>query len=144
MRRFRFGLVVLVLIAAGVATTALAARYDAARARSVTTVKASEVEWGIKTSKKTSHAGKISFAVRNAGKLTHQFIVLRTNLPANKLPLHGTTVNLKKAGKVLGKINLAPGKNGHISLTLKTGHYVLLCNLPAHYQSGQHAAFQVK
>jgi uncharacterized cupredoxin-like copper-binding protein len=110
VRRFRFGLVVLVLIAAGVATTALAARYDAARARSVTTVKASEVEWGIKTSKKTSHAGKISFAVRNAGKLTHQFIVLRTNLPANKLPSHGTTVNLKKAGKVLGKISLAPGQ----------------------------------
>jgi uncharacterized cupredoxin-like copper-binding protein len=143
MRRFRFVLLVLVLVAAGVATTALAARYDAVRARSVTTVKASVVEWGIKTSKKTSHAGKVSFAVRNAGKLAHQFIVLRTNLPANKLP-YGTTVNLKKAGKVLGKISLAPGKNGHISLTLKTGHYVLLCNLPAHYQLGQHAAFQVK
>jgi uncharacterized cupredoxin-like copper-binding protein len=144
MRRFRFCLVVFVLSAAAVATTALAARYDAARARSVTTVKASEVEWGIKTSKKASHSGKVTFAVRNAGKLTHQFIVLRTNLPANKLPLHGTTVNLKKAGEVLGKISLAPGKNGHLSLTLKAGHYVLFCNLAAHYQSGQHAAFQVK
>jgi hypothetical protein len=29
--------------------------------------------------------------------------VLPTNLPANKLPLHRTTINLKKAGKVLGK-----------------------------------------
>jgi uncharacterized cupredoxin-like copper-binding protein len=132
------------VIVAGVSATALAARYDGARARKVTIVKATEVEWGIKTSTKASHAGKVSFAVRNAGKLTHQFIVLRTNLPASKLPLHGTTVNLKKAGKVLGKISLAPGKNGHISLTLKAGHYVLLCNLAAHYQSGQHAAFQVK
>jgi uncharacterized cupredoxin-like copper-binding protein len=144
VRRARSVLIVSVLIAAGVSATALAARYDGARARSVTTVKATEIEWGIKTSTKASHAGKISFAVRNAGKLTHQFIVLRTNLPANKLPLHGTTVNLNKAGKVLGKITLSPGKNGHVTLTLKAGHYVLLCNLAAHYQSGQHAAFQVK
>jgi uncharacterized cupredoxin-like copper-binding protein len=144
VRRTRSVLFVSVLIAAGVAATALAARYDGAHTRSGTTVKATEVEWGIKTSRKASHAGKVSFGVRNAGKLTHQFIVLRTNLPANKLPLHATTVNLTKAGKVLGKISVAPGKNGHLSLTLKTGHYVLLCNLPAHYQAGQHTAFQVK
>jgi uncharacterized cupredoxin-like copper-binding protein len=144
VRRARSAFIVFVLIAAGVSATALAARYDGSRARSGTTVKASEVEWGIKTSRKASHAGKVIFAVRNAGKLSHQFIVLRTNLPANKLPLHATTVNLTKAGKVLGKISVAPGKNGHLSLTLKNGHYVLLCNLPAHYQAGQHTAFQVK
>jgi uncharacterized cupredoxin-like copper-binding protein len=142
MRRFRLGLLLLVLIVAASAT-GVVARQGAARTGS-STITAKEIEWGIKTSKKTGHTGKITFAVHNAGKLKHQFIVLRTNLPANKLPLHGATVNLKKAGKVLGTITLAPGKNGRLSLTLKAGHYVLLCNLPAHYQAGQHAAFQVK
>jgi hypothetical protein len=82
VRRARSVLVFLILVAAGASATALAARYDGARAHSVTTIKATEVEWGIKTSTKAGHAGKISFAVRNTGKLTHQFIVLRTNLPA--------------------------------------------------------------
>jgi len=61
VRRFRFGLVVLVLIAAGVATTALAARYDAARSRSVTTVKASEVEVGHQDLEEDESCGQDQF-----------------------------------------------------------------------------------
>ena len=144
MRRARSVLFVFVAIVAGVSATALAARYDAAYTRAVTTVKVSEVEWGIKTSVKGGRHGRITFAVRDAGKLAHQFIVLQTNLPAGKLPLHGATVNVAKAGKLLGRITLSPGKNGHVSLTLRAGHYVLFCNLPAHYQAGQHTAFQIK
>jgi uncharacterized cupredoxin-like copper-binding protein len=132
------------VIVGGVSATALAARYDAAHTRAAATVKASEVEWGIKASAKSGRHGKITFAVHDAGKLAHQFIVLRTDLPAGKLSLHGATVNLAKAGKVLGEITLSPGKNRQLTLTLKAGHYVLLCNLPAHYQAGQHTAFQVK
>jgi hypothetical protein len=90
-------------------------------------------------------ARSASLSVTPASSHTSSSCCARTcPLPANKLPVHGTTVNLNKAGKVLATISLAPGKNGRLSLTLKAGHYVLLCNLAAHYQSGQHAAFQVK
>ena len=84
MRRAGSVFFVFVLIVAGVSVTALAARYDAAHTRAATTVKASEVEWGIKASAKSGRHGKITFAVHDAGKLAHQFIVLRTNLPARQ------------------------------------------------------------
>jgi len=37
----------------------------------------------------------------------------------------------------LGEIaDLAPGKSGKLTLTLKSGTYVLFCNEPGHYQDG--------
>ncbi len=59
----------------------------------------------------------------------------------------GTTVNVAKAGKLIGGIagaGLRAGASKTVALSLPPGHYVLLCNLPAHYKSGQYAAFTVK
>lgn len=100
-------------------------------------------EWATKPSPPTARAGKVTFAVKNNGHLLHEFIVVKTNLPANKLPVKGTTANLSKV-KVEGKVpSFKPGQRRTLSLTLPKGHYVLLCNLPAHYKSGQYASFSV-
>lgn len=110
----------------------------------VATVSAVEVEWHVTLSRTSVPAGSVLFTVRNSGKLSHQFIVLRTSLAAAKLPMKGSQVDLKKAGKVLGQIpRLAPGKTMRVMLTLPRGRYVLLCNLPAHYMSGQFTTFRV-
>ena len=61
--------------------------------------------------------------------------------------MKGTTVNVAKAGKLIGGIagaGLRAGASKTVALSLPPGHYVLLCNLPAHYKSGQYAAFTVK
>jgi uncharacterized cupredoxin-like copper-binding protein len=119
------------------------ARIGSRQAKS-TTVTATEIEWQIKLSTARVHAGKITFVVKDTGKLAHQFIVLRTSRPGKKLPLKGTQVNLALAGKVMGKVlSLTPGKSAKETVTLAAGPYVLLCNLPAHYMSGQWAAFRV-
>jgi uncharacterized cupredoxin-like copper-binding protein len=110
-------------------------------------VKATEVEFHIKLSAANGKAGKITFTVENAGHLAHQFLVLKSNLAAGKLPLKGTTVNVAKAGKLVGGISgagLKAGASKMITLSLPAGRYVLFCNLPAHYTSGQYAAFTVK
>jgi uncharacterized cupredoxin-like copper-binding protein len=110
-------------------------------------VKATEVEFHIKLSAPSGKAGTVSFAVRNAGHLAHQFLVLKTKLAAGSLPVKGTTVNVAKAGKLVGGITgagLAAGASKTVTLNLPAGHYVLFCNLPAHYKSGQYAAFTVK
>src|SRR6266571_6878302 len=112
-----------------------------------TSVKATEVEFHIKLSAASAKAGKTTFTVKNAGHLAHQFLVLKTTLVAGKLPLKGTIVNVAKAGKLIGGISgagLKAGASKTITLTLPAGHYVLFCNLPAHYKSGQYAAFTVK
>jgi uncharacterized cupredoxin-like copper-binding protein len=109
-------------------------------ATQASSVKATEVEFQIKLSTTSAKAGKTAFAVKNAGHLAHQFLVLKTNLPAGKLPLKGTSVNVAKAGKLIGGITgggLKAGASRTITLTLPAGHYVLFCNLPAHYKSGQ-------
>jgi uncharacterized cupredoxin-like copper-binding protein len=110
-------------------------------------VKATEVEFHIRLSAPSGKAGKITFTVKNAGHLAHQFLVLKSNLAAGKLPLKGTTVNVAKAGKLIGGITgagLKAGASKTITLSLPAGRYVLFCNLPAHYRSGQYAAFTVK
>jgi len=110
-----------------------------------TSVKATEVEFHIKLSAASAKAGKTTFTVKNAGHLAHQFLVLKTTLAAGKLPLKGTIVNVAKAGKLIGGITgLKAGASKTIALTLPPGHYVLFCNLPAHYKSGQYAAFAAK
>jgi uncharacterized cupredoxin-like copper-binding protein len=86
-------------------------------------------------------AGKVTFVVKNAGKLKHEFLVLRTKTPANKLPVKGTAAVVSG---LVGRINqFKGGLTKTLTLTLKPGHYVLLCNLPAHYQVGQHVDFTV-
>lgn len=86
--------------------------------------------------------GSVTFAVKNTGRLKHEFIVLKTAIPQGKLPVKGSTAVLK--GKVEGKIlPFAPGKTKVLKLTLPAGRYILLCNLPGHYGAGQHAAFKV-
>jgi uncharacterized cupredoxin-like copper-binding protein len=116
-------------------------------ATQATSVKATEIEFHIKLSAASAKAGKTTFTIKNAGHLAHQFLVLKTTLAAGKLPLKGATVNLAKAGKLIGGISgagLKAGASKTITLTLPAGHYVLFCNLPAHYKSGQYAAFAAK
>jgi uncharacterized cupredoxin-like copper-binding protein len=85
-------------------------------------------------------AGKVSFSVANAGKIEHEFVVLRTNKRAGDL-LKGKeadeTGNVGEIGSVL------PGQTKKLTLNLKAGHYALICNLPGHYTAGQHADFNV-
>lgn len=143
MRSHRLVLLVSAVLSLSLVGTAGAVK-PPTRYTKATTVSAVEVEWHVKLSPASVPAGPVMFMVRNAGKLSHMFIVLRTNLPAAKLPMKGSEVDLKKAGKVMGEIrNIAPGKSASVALTLKRGRYVLLCNFPAHYKSGQFAAFRV-
>ncbi len=45
----------------------------------------------------------------------------------------------------VGKIaQFGPGQTRTLTLHLAPGHYVLLCNLPAHYAAGQRVDFTVR
>jgi len=103
-----------------------------------------ESEWRITLSRSSVSAGPVTFVIRDHGKLAHELIILRTQRPADKLPMRGKEVDLKAAGSVVGKIvTVEPGKEASVTVRLEKGRYVLLCNLPAHYKQGQFAAFDV-
>jgi uncharacterized cupredoxin-like copper-binding protein len=85
--------------------------------------------------------GKVKFVVTNVGKLEHEFVVIKTNKPAGNL-LKGKEAN--ETGAV-GEIDGVPaGQARTVTLTLRRGHYALICNLPGHYLTGQFADFYVR
>lgn len=86
-------------------------------------------------------AGKVTFDVQNSGRVTHEFVVLRTNKPAADL-LRGNRAD--ESGNVGETGDLRPGQAKSITLRLPAGHYALICNLPGHYAAGQHTDFTVK
>jgi uncharacterized cupredoxin-like copper-binding protein len=113
-------------------------------AKKTTDVSATEVEFKITLTHKSAPAGKVEFTVKNDGKLTHQFIVLRTTKAAGSLPVHGATVQLSKAGHVMGQLaRVEPGKTMHLTVDLTKARYVILCNMPGHYKAGQYTTFDV-
>ncbi len=98
-------------------------------------------EYSVAPSPAVGTAGKVTFNVQNAGAIPHEFVVLRTAKPAGSL-LKGAEAD--EAGNV-GEIgDLQPGQAKTLSLSLKPGHYALICNLPGHYKAGQHADFTVR
>jgi uncharacterized cupredoxin-like copper-binding protein len=40
--------------------------------------------------------------------------------------------------------DIKPGRSATLTLNLKAGRYVLLCNLAGHYPGGMHAGLRVK
>lgn len=136
------------LILPALATLAVAAVTPAAAGLSQQAKAASVnfrmVEWDILplTATKTD-ATRVTFVVRNGGKLTHEFVVLRTAKAAGSL----AAPNAREAPETgaVGEIGeIKPGETKRLTLNLKKGHYSLICNLPFHYGRGQFVDFYVR
>jgi len=115
----------------------------------VTTVTVEPGEYDIKVDKAEVPAGKVRFVAKNVGQMEHELIVLRTDLPAVRLPYNEAEQKAEEeqAGEVLGEIepeDLPPGKTAEMTLDLTAGHYVLLCNIPTHYKQGMHLDFRAR
>jgi uncharacterized cupredoxin-like copper-binding protein len=127
-----------VLAAAASAATAVAVPLALAAG---TTVNVTEKEFKITPSATSAKGGKVTFKIKNKGALDHTFDVYRTSLPVAKLPVKQDRVTLKPLA-TSGPFK--PGKGGTLTVTLKPGKYVLLCNVAGHYKAGQRIAFTVK
>lgn len=107
----------------------------------------------------TLTAGLHTFAVTNEGAAEHEVVVLRTDKPADELPvgLHGVSIELAgelilgedhvaskhghKPGQVLG---LLPGRSQRYQVELKPGSYVVYCQTGSHYLAGERTTFTVE
>jgi len=100
-------------------------------------------EFKIKPAASRVAAGRVEFVVTNAGKVKHQFTIIRTDKPAAAvLSKHNPDDDIPGAR---GEISsLAPGATKQLVVKdLKPGHYALVCALPGHYQAGMYADFNV-
>lgn|SRR2546425_5552999 len=85
-------------------------------------------------------AGGVTFGVRNLANMEHSFVVLKTEIPHDKLPVDGATAKAKEDGKVGEIKSIAAGKSAAVRLELQPGKYVLICNIAGHYQLGMHTS----
>jgi uncharacterized cupredoxin-like copper-binding protein len=86
--------------------------------------------------------GKLEITATNKGKTSHELILLKTDADPSKLPKTGKGVSVKKS---VGEIPaVAPGDSGVRTFALKPGNYVMVCNLPGHYDAGMYGSLIVR
>jgi uncharacterized cupredoxin-like copper-binding protein len=107
------------------------------------TVRVTLKEFTLKPSTTSVKSGDITFVVVNRGRVDHELVVLRTKGPANALPL-ASTRDVYEVGRVGKTPRIDAGRRKNLTLTLKPGHYSLICNLPGHYRAGQLADFTAR
>jgi len=89
----------------------------------------------------TLKPGKHTVGLTNDGKVPHEVVIFKTDLPANDLPLNADgdvneespqLTNVADSGKALKP----GGEKSFSTASLTPGHYVAVCNLPGHYRLG--------
>ncbi len=105
----------------------------------------------ITLSKNTASAGDIIFHVHNdATDLKHEFVIFKTDLPEDQLPLNDEgAVDEEGAGVThIDEVEVEAGQAADLAVNLEPGKYVLICNIndnnEMHYMHGMHVAFTVK
>ena len=95
----------------------------------------------------TSHtpSGDVVFRVRNDAPVTHEFVVVRSGLPADRLPIGSDGLSVdEEALDVVDEISDLPaGSVRSLALDLAPGRYVFFCNLEGHYLGGMHGTVEV-
>jgi uncharacterized cupredoxin-like copper-binding protein len=109
------------------------------------TVDVRERNFAIDAPASVAAPGMIDLRVNNRGPSTHEFVVVRTDLPADRLPIgpDGLSVDEDALARV-GEINDVPiWTTRSLELSLSPGRYVFFCNLEGHYLGGMYASIVV-
>jgi uncharacterized cupredoxin-like copper-binding protein len=103
------------------------------------TVEVSLTEWAVKPSKTSVKAGNVGFVVRNDGKQTHELLVVNTTTQSGSIPVVDERAVVQAAGPLTGAVeNIGPGQEKTVTLQIGSSAYILLCNVPGHYEQGMH------
>jgi uncharacterized cupredoxin-like copper-binding protein len=88
-------------------------------------------------------AGSVSFDITNNGPSVHEFVVFATDLPEDQLPTtdEGTVDEEGQGLELVDEVeDIAVDANPTLDVNLDAGPYVVICNVPGHYQQGMHAS----
>lgn len=106
-------------------------------------------EFVIRPALTRARPGVVTFNLTNAGELTHEFLVVATDLHIAELPRAEDDLGVDESQlDIVGRIeNIAPGASSEVSLGLDNGNYVLICNIvdddKSHYIKGMYNRFTV-
>ena len=101
----------------------------------------------IKTDTPMVKAGRVTLqAVNKSNEVVHEVLVVPAPSEGKELPYDTKkdTV-IEKRVHSLGEISdLRPGAHGKLTLNLKPGTYLLLCNQPGHFKAGMSTSLVVE
>jgi plastocyanin len=121
-----FAAMVTAVIVFGVESEAKGAHAPAAAAPAGHAISVSETEFKVALPAQKVAPGKVTFTVRNAGKIQHDLVVSGPGVTgAAKTPL------------------LNPGQTAKLTVTLTAGSYTLYCSVPGHRAAGMAAKLTV-
>jgi uncharacterized cupredoxin-like copper-binding protein len=111
-------------------------------------VAVTEKDFAITLDKTTAQAGQVTFNITNSGPSTHEFVVIKTDLAPDQLPVDQDSYSVNEDAAGLTNVDevedIEPGASMSLNVNLTPGRYVLICNLPAHYQQGMRIGFSVQ
>jgi len=100
----------------------------------------------IQLSRSTASAGKVTFTITNnttSGE-RHEFVVVQTDLATDQLPRNAEgIVDEEKLTSFGEQGDIEPGKTVDLTVDLRPGRYLMICNLPGHYDAGMYTEFNV-
>ncbi len=106
-------------------------------------------EWSVTPDASSAPAGEVTFNITNEGSNVHELVVFKTDLAADDLPTTeeggATVVDEEAEGlELVDEVeDIAPGSSATLTVNLEPGNYILLCNVPGHFEQGMHATFTV-
>lgn len=102
-------------------------------------------DFKVRPSHPTAPAGRVTLSVSNIGPTTHEFVVVRTDLPDGELPIgaDGLSVDEDRLDDVDEIEGVEDGSTEQVTVRLDPGRYVFFCNFEGHYLAGMHAAVRV-
>ena len=100
-------------------------------------------EWTVVPAQVNAPAGSITFAVANKGTQIHEFVVVKTDLKAETLPVVDNKIDESTLTPVDEIEDIAVGATPTLTVDLAAGHYVLLCNIESHFEQGMRVDFDV-
>jgi uncharacterized cupredoxin-like copper-binding protein len=100
-------------------------------------------DFAIALEEHSTPAGSTAFDITNEGPSTHEFVVFRTDLAEDALPVDGATVAENELDLVDEAEDIAPGVGTTLTVDLDAGNYVVICNVEGHYRAGMHASLTV-
>jgi uncharacterized cupredoxin-like copper-binding protein len=90
-------------------------------------------------------AGPLALQIHNDSPSTHEFVLVRTDLPAGQLPIasDGLSVDEDALRSIGENSQIDAGTTGTLAVNLPPGRYVFFCNLEGHYMGGMHGVLEV-
>lgn len=100
-------------------------------------------DFTIELNRDTVPAGPVTFAVRSEGPSVHEIEIFDGARPGLILPVEQSVADTTGLELVDEVENLLPGSTNQLTVDLDPGTYLVICNLPTHYEHGMWAILTV-